>query len=111
MYARTFDFPIRRASQQESGLPELNRVASHNLSFLRAIRRNHTTKQKRAGCYRTYSLVAPALLICVRNLYTRTIFAAVPCYDLTCSLSHQIVPAEVSLQSHYIYLARIPFIP
>ena len=28
MYARTFDFPIRRASQQESGLPEPSNVVS-----------------------------------------------------------------------------------
>ena len=47
MYARTFDFPIRRASQQESGLPEPSNVVSDNPPQAPSMnQRSHTPEQK-----------------------------------------------------------------
>ena len=67
-------------------------------------------RNKQSRLYRTYSLVEPALL-CVYNTEIKSEwfrFAVTICLD---SVSDQIVLAEVLSKRHYVYLARIPFIP
>lgn len=99
MYARMFDCHIRRASQQESELPEPGNVVS-----------DHTPEQTEQALPNIAFGRACSSFLPVqhRNKSEWFRFSVTICLD---SVSDQIVLAEVLSKVHYIYLARIPFIP
>ena len=106
-----FDCHIRRASQQESGLPEPGNVESdHPPQAPSMNQRSHTPEQKEQAFTEPAVRQKPALL-CVCNTEIKSEWFRFFVRIGLDSVFAQIVLAEVLSKVHYIYLARIPFIP
>ena len=111
MYARMFDCHMRRASQQKSGLPEPGNMESdHPPQAPSMNRRSRTSNQtEQALPNLAFGRACSSFLpVQHRNKSEWFRFAVTICLD---SVFYQIVLAEVLSKVHYIYLARIPFIP